>query len=311
MQFKSWCAVALMGMASMAVGCNSEEKGGGGGSIHAVLQKKGVSASPLVHAVAYSPPTLTNVTGKADSLAINQGGEDGCSFIAWSANSQDGPIAVAGRTLEDFDLGNPKNWTSVGHGMRDACKGGNIIGGEAYFAYIDLHLQAHSGDEVVRIALGDTGSYQAGDVLVADDNGVFNWIDANSSTLTPDTSARPTDAYQYPAIAAMEIPYKDGEREVIMTKVPIRVDDATKAETVSQDTAKVVFEIDFSSITLDAPNQGSREALAKSLSVPFLDEIRGDPSKHPLAKVTPLTKAQMGTAADPAPTLGNDASTAK
>jgi hypothetical protein len=293
-------------MLSLSWACS---KGTGRGSVHSILQKEGVGriGSPLQQGLqpGASALTLGNVTGLADSLSVNHDGQDYCGFIAWSADSQDGPIAVEGRTLESFDLGNPKDWRSQGTGLREGCQGGHIFGAEAYFAYIDLHLSLVGGSEVVRLVLGETGNYKVGDVLVGSPSGAFQWIDATSSALIPENSGRPASPYRYPALAALQVPYVDNGRTVVMTKVPMRVDTDTQGRTVSQTTAKVVFEVDFDSIELTATDTSSPAALGKTLSVPFLDAIRGDPAKHLLVKITPLEPEAVGTDADPAPELGN------
>ncbi len=247
--------------------------------------------------------TLTNITGVADSLLVLTT-EDYCGFSAWSAKSQRGGVALSGREYEPFNLATPEDWTSTGTGIRSGCAGGTIIGLEAYFAYMDLAITVSSVAYDVRVAMGTSGVYQAGDVLVKV-SGVFNWIDSASTTLTPVTGTRPSSPYQYAAVKDF-VPFLDGGnndgKQTVLDKLSMTVSDATKLIRLDSTISKVVVNVDFSTAVLTVTDTTSAATVAKTLSVQFLDDY-----SQLLATVTGLTKAEKGTSKDPVPAKGNGA----
>ncbi len=313
--------VALLGVAQGACsnGANGSAQSGSRQGATAVLQSRGLGLGknsaalrlrPLGGGTPGSIPlTLVNVTGEADSLLILHNGTDSCGFEAWAARSQPGPVAVAGRAFEPFDLGDPKNWTSTGGGLNGRCDGGKIIGAEAYFATMDVHLDATGDgveDYVVRISTGETGPYKFGDVLIEDEDDTFKWIDTAAGDALRAT--RPSAPLRYEMrnmSGPLSVPYKDGSQTVVLTKLPLGTDADSLTRSVTPETRKVVFEVDFSTVQITTDSLASRAALAKGLHVPFLTQIRGDPSRYIRATITPLTASEIGGPNDPSPGIGN------
>lgn len=245
---------------------------------------------------------LNNITGMADSLLILTT-EDGCGFTAWSANSVRGEVAIAGRELETFNLGNPADWTSTGSGIRDICNGGTIIGIEAYFGYMDFDLTFSGTDYMVRIAMGSVDPYEPGDVLVYS-GGTFNWIDDSGSTLTPLASGRPASPYRYDSIESFT-PFYDGgsSNQTVLEKLELNTDAPSEAITLDQTISKVVVTVDFTSASITASDTSNATSIAKTLSIPFLNDYSTF-----AATVTALTADQIGGDDDPEPEIGNGSS---
>ena len=178
------------------------------------------------------------------------------------------------------------------------------MSGEAYFSYVDLHLEYNAGadDIVVRVAMGQTDVYEAGDVLVNTGAG-FNWVSNVGSTLTPVTSTRPGDAEQYADLASFTPFYDGGSSDLtVLDKLALDTDLASEALSVSQDTKKLVVDVDFSAAGVTASDTSSAATIAQTIDIPFF--ASGSLSSV-TATVTPLSTEQVGGGDDPAPTLGN------
>ncbi|MEZ4743045.1 MAG: hypothetical protein R3B45_11445 [Bdellovibrionota bacterium] len=253
--------------------CNSDKK--------EELSSKQVSAvlkSSTLNSIALKlteSATLTNVTGLADSIGLNFSQSDSgntCGFNVWSADSQTTRSGLEGRTYEQFDLGDPVSWTSLGAGLQGECESAIVSQVESYFMYIDLHIAVNGKNKIIRVYMGQQAPFEAGDIVLKN-GAILSWYDTDQDILVVSSEKRPTN----PATVDLgkEIPWYDnnGSEKIIMME--FRIDTDKNDYSVTKNTGHIIVDVDFANSGIQVTDTSDDKSILKTLSLPFLDASKG------------------------------------
>jgi hypothetical protein len=258
---------------------HKKDDGHSGKSVSAVLK----SSKLLLHGGMRLAETvaLTNVTGLADSIGLNFTEDLSCGFNVWAADSQTTRSGKEGRTYEEFDLGDPVSWTSLGAGLQGECESAEVAQIESYFVYMDLHLSVSGENKIVRVYMGQSLPFEASDIVLKQGESL-SWFDETSEQLVPSSSPRP----QSPATfeLAKEVPWFDnnGTEKIILMEFRINTDKA--GYTVTANSGHVEVDVDFTNSGISVGDGSTDEALLKTIELPFLN-----PQEHQNLLVAGLT----------------------
>lgn len=227
--------------------------------------------------------TVTNISGMVDSVFFPASASVACGF-SWQANRQTGSIGVAGRTYQGFDLAGAKEWEAVDSG--EACASGQSDSIGILASYLDLDLTVDGESKVVRIAMGDSGVYKQGDLLIQQGTD-FYWATSDGASLVIETETRPDAPAQLLEVAqAGRFVNKQGQTTVLaLIKVGI-VDSYGQWSMIdlAKKISKISIDFDLSEPGIEIVDPSSDVLILASFSARFLSKIG---EKSVLATVSP------------------------
>lgn len=218
-----------------------------------------------------SDAVLTNVTGLADSIGLSFSSSNTgnvCGFNIWAADSQTSRSGKEGRSYEEFDLGDPISWTSMGAGMQGECDTATVSQIETYFVYIDLHITVSGERKVVRAYMGQQAPFEAGDLALIDGSMQY-WYDKDSELMIASTQARPSNPATFDL--SKEVPWYDNNGTEKIILLEFRIEPDKRDYQVSSSTGHVIVDIDFTNSGLSISDTSSDGAILDSIELPFLN----------------------------------------
>ncbi len=268
----------------LLLGCQkSNPSSSSSGSKVTTVVKSSQLTSTSIMTNSRATVALTDITGLADSVVMPLYDQTQCGYVIFSANEQSGKIGIAGRTYESLDLGTPPTWTHAKDDLN--CDGGNARVVQLLTAYLDIHMTVDGTAKIIRVATGNYSPYTKGDVLIKS-NDVWNWVNADTTSLVAETGTRPTNPVKIAAVASAPMYTSGDEVNGVLSFFNIGIVDSSGTATtvqLSKSVTKVTVDFDLSSPGITVGNTTSDAQIASTFAMAAFTNISDNPFK---AKVT-------------------------